>query len=270
MLRLLANHLLVSLSKSSIAIVYRSGVSRHIIAEDHISWKAEKDFNWQVLIQKLESALHAFDLPARTKLSVTLSTEMVRYLTLPPQNVAMTQDEKAAYANAAYQEIYGFVTSEWIIKCHDAPPNKPILTSAIDTALFEAIQTVAKKYQFVLMSVQPYLMTVMNRLHHSLKGADAMFAVIEANRILLVNLEDGYCSQIRTYPRTENWQNTLSTLLARETLKGEQEAREILVYAPSQGKAVIPVSDEWFVKTVKVKNKKVNDAPHYAMLEALA
>jgi hypothetical protein len=269
-LHLLANHLLVSLSKNNIALVYTSGLSKRVLADHHMTWQSQENFNWQEVIYRLERTLDDLNLPAHTKLSVTLSTDMVRYLTLPAQTVSMNAEEKVAYANAAYQEIYGFATSEWKIKCHDAPPNEPMLTSAIDTALFEAIQMIATKYDFKLKSVQPYLMTAMNALDGSLKGADTIFAVVESNRILIVNLQNGYCTQVRTYPRSANWQNTLSQLLTRETLIGAENMREILVYAPAQGKAVIPFADDWLVKPLQVKRKKVSDEPHYAMLEALA
>lgn len=270
MLHLLANHLFVSLSKNNVALVYSSGFTKRVIAEHHITWQSAENFDWQAVIYKLERTLDDLNLPANTKLSVTLSTDMVRYLTLPAQSVSMTAAEKVAYANAAYQEIYGFATSDWTIKCHDAPPNTPMLTSAIDTALFEAIQMVATKYQFKLKSVQPYLMTAMNALQGSLKGADTLFALVESSRILLVNLQNGHCRQVRTYPRSANWQHTISQLLAREALIGNESGREILVYAPAQGKAVIPFAEDWLVKPLTVKRKKVNDAPHYAMLEALA
>jgi len=45
--------------------------------------------------------------------------------------------------------------------------------------------------------------------------------------------------------------------------------REIMVYAPAQGNAVIPFAEEWMIKPLNIKQTKVSDEPPYAMLEAL-
>lgn len=179
MLPLLANQLLVSLSKSNIAIVYRSANGSAVLGKKHITWQSHEAFDCQQVIYKLERTLDSLNFPSNIQLSVTLSTDMVRYLTLKPQSVRMSQAEKIAYANAAYREIYGFVADDWLIKCHDAPPDFPMLTSAIDKELLESLEKLSIKYAFKLKSVQPYLMTVMNALHRSLKGANTMFAVAE-------------------------------------------------------------------------------------------
>lgn len=270
MLPLLVNQLLVSLSKSNIAVVYRKAFGGTVLGEKHITWKPEEGDAWQQVIYKLERTLDALDIPKGTQLSVTLSADMVRYLTLKPQNMRLTHDEKVAYASASYREIFGFESDDWLIKCHDAPPDQPMLASAIDRGLFDAIEVVANKYAFKLKSVQPYLMTVMNALHDSLKGADTMFAVVEMNRIVIINLQKGYCSQVRAYPRTRTWQKTLSNILARETLLGDEGIREILVYAPAQGKPAIPFADDWLIKTLNIQSKHLIAKPQFAMLEALA
>jgi len=269
-LPLLANQLFVSLSKDHIAMVYRGGLSNRVMNETAVSWTAE-NFDWRTLIYRLERELDKLSLPSKTQLLVTLSSEMVRYLTLPGNDFKMNEVEKSAYANAAYREIYGFVSNDWLIKCHDAPPNQPMLTSAIDLALFESIEKLAAKYQFKLISVQPYLMTAFNALHHKLKGATALFAVVEPNRILFVNLQNGYCSQVRTYHRTMNWQENVTQFLARETLIGDDNIRDILVYAPSQAQTVLPFANDWLLKVLSVKQTKLStiDKTPYAMLEAL-
>jgi hypothetical protein len=269
-LPLLPNQLFVSLSKDHIAMIYRGGFAKRLISEIAVSWTSDK-FDWKGLIYRLERELDKLNLPSRTELSVTLSSEMVRYLTLPGNDFKMNESEKSAYANAAYLEIYGFVTDDWRIKCHDAPPNQPMLTSAIDLALIESIEKLAAKYQFNLKSVQPYLMTAFNALHHKLKNATALFAVVEPNRILFVNLQKGYCSQVRTYHRTTNWQEIVTQFLARETLIGDDNIRDILVYAPSQAQTALPFANDWMLKVLSVKQTKLStiDQTPYAMLEAL-
>lgn len=269
MLRLLANHCLISLSKSTIALVYRDGLTGSVIGETYVAWQSAEAFDWRDLVFRLERELDKLNLPAKTKLTCTLSADMVRYLTLPAQELNMNQAEKQAFAQAAYQEIYGFITSDWLIRCHDAPPNQPILASAVDRALFNALETLSKKYEFKLMSVQPYLMTAMNALQSQLKNATTLFAAVEQNRILFAHLKEGVVTKVRTYPRAANWQKTLSQLLTREALVNDASVREMLVYAPAQGKTMIPFAEEWMIKPLEVKSKKVNDQPPYAMLEAL-
>lgn len=269
MLRLLANHCFVSLSKNTIALVYRDGLTNSVIGETYLAWQSKESFDWQELIFKLERELDKLNLPEKTKLTFTLSTDMVRYLSLPAQQVAMSQSEKQLFAQAAFKEIYGFITSDWLIRCHDSPPDQPILASAIDQTLFDSLQKIAQKYAFKLMSVQPYLMTAMNALQSQIKNATTILAVVEQSRIVFANLNKGVVTQVRTYPRAHDWQKTLSQLLSRETLINDNNMREIMVYAPAQGKTVIPMAEEWMIKPLKVKQNKISDKPPYAMLEAL-
>lgn len=269
MLPLLANHCLISLSKNTIALVYQDGLTNSVIGETYVTWQAQEEFDWKQLVFKLERELDKLDFPAKTKLTFTLSTDMVRYLTLPAQKVSLNQQEKQAFAQAAFRDIYGFVTNDWLIRCHDASPSQPILASAVDRELFNALEKLAGKYHYKLLSVQPYLMTAMNRLQPQLQGANTIFAVVEQNRIVFASLKDGAVTQVRTYPRAANWQKTLSQLLARESLVGDEEIREMLVYAPAQGKAVIPFADEWLIKPLTIKRRKISEEPPYAMLEAL-
>lgn len=271
MLLSLANHLLVSLSKNNIAIIYRSGFANRVLKSESVNLGQDDGLDIPQMIFKLERALDQLNLPAKTCLSVTLSSDMVRYLTLPATFMTMNEAEKVAYATAAYQEVYGFATAEWMIKCHDAPPNQAMLTSAVDHALLEAIEKLAVKYQFKLKSIQPYLMTAFNALHDSLKHADALFAVLEPNRILLVNLKDGFCTQVKTYHRGVSWKKTLSQILARESMLNDDDIRNVLVYAPGQVLDSFPVRNDWLLKTIAIKKSKVLnvDEGSMAMLEAL-
>ncbi len=291
MLPLLPNHLLVSLSKNSVSMIYRGGLSKSMIGEKFVENQTQGNFDWQTLVELLDTAFAEIKLPAKTKLLITLSSDMVRYLTLPAQHINMRDDEKLQYANAAYKEIFGFVIENWVIKCHDAPPNQPILTSAIDFALYEKIQLLAKKYQFKLQSVQPYLMTVFNALQPSLKSSNALLAAIEPNRILLINIQQGYCQQVRSFLRashsvttyleastkinealsimSSNWQETLSQIMARETMIGDANVRELYIYAPLLEAPTLKLAGDWKIKLLKVNNKINIIKPAYAMLEAI-
>lgn len=264
------NQLLVSLSTENIAVIYRTFLTKRTINHRHHSFTEHSEQDWRVATQQLDNILVSLKLPTNTQLHLTLASDLVRYLTLPPQKEVMRQAEKLAYANAAYHEVYGVIAGNWLVKCHDAAPKQTTVATAIDQILFESIQELALKYKLKLKTMQPYLMRVFNRLDRYIDKSNAFLAIVEYNRLLLVKLQKGECQQIRSLKLSSDWQSMLNQMLYRETLLGDCDEREVLVYAPSQKNYTLDPAKNWHLKRINVTGKKINNELPYAMLETLA
>lgn len=261
------NQVFVSLSMDQLALVYRTGITKRVLEQRHVNLDAQA-LDWRAILQQLEITLTGLKLPADTQLHIILASDLVRYLTLPAQNAPMSHAEKLAYAKAAYREIYGAVVSEWRIQCNDAAPNQSMVAAAIDNPLFDGILFIADKLQLKVKAIQPYLMHVFNRLNRQIGKADALLAVVEQSRLLLINVNQGDCQQVRNQKLTPNWQEMLNQLLSRESLLGEQDSREILVYAPTHKSSTLNLTQGWQLKRLGLSSKNEHGKPAYAMLEA--
>lgn len=260
------NQVYISLAIDQLALVYRTSITKRVLAQHRLSIEAQT-LDWHAILQQLEIVLTSLKLPANTQLHIVLASDLVRYLTLPAQDTRMSHVEQLAYAKAAYREVYGNVTSEWRIQCNDAAPSQTIVAAAIDDQLFDAIQQVADKFQLKLKEVQPYLMHAFNQLSRQIGRATALLAIVESNRLLLININQGDCQQVRNQKLMPNWQEMLGQLLSRESLLGEQENREILVYAPTHKSTAINLTQGWQLKRLGLSSQ--NNKPVYAMLEAV-
>lgn len=272
------NQLLVFLGIDDVAAINRShGLRNRINDQKQVTFqnsiesiKAEAPV-WQQATAQLESILVAMQIKPGTRLTITLASEFVRYLSLPPLQIRMNAAEKLAYVAAAFQDIYGEVLNDWEINCHDAPSEEAILAAAIDKKLMAELNQIALKHQLILNSVQPYLMRAFNALASQIDDTNGYLVLVESKRLLLINLQDGKYQNLRTYAVGDNWQSELKNLMLREALLGnfdkqEMDKQEILVYAPTQKNTALKVIDGWHLKRISTLKNVITNI-QYSMLE---
>ena len=267
------NQLLVFLGTDGVAVINRShGLRNRIVDQKQVTFqntiesiKTEVPV-WQQSTLQLERLLSAMQIVPSTKLSITLSSEFVRYLSLPSMQVRMNAAEKLAYVAASYQDVYGEVVNDWEINCHDAPANETTLAVAIDKKLLAELSQIALKYQLILNSVQPYLMRAFNALTNQIGNTNGNLVIVEPKRLLMINLQNGKCQNLRAYAVGDNWQSEFKNLILREALLGNSDKQEILVYAPAQKNTVLNVIDGWQQKRISTL-KNVIPNIQYSMLE---
>jgi hypothetical protein len=264
------HQLLVAIGADQLALILRKGFAKNIIAKHYESYdKTTADKPWMVGIQQLDKSLESLDLPYNTELSLTLATDLVRYIILPGHEIVMSSNEKVGYAQAAFREIYGAVADSWKISINDIAPTQPTLACAIDGSMYEAITELAQKYKLKLKSVQPYLMTAFNKLFSNIKNANASFIVVEQTRIATIFLERGVCQQVNIEKFTSDWQINLEETLSRNELLSNQAVRELLIYAPTLTSIKHDLSKNYSSKRLNVKKNKEALPSSFAMLEAL-
>jgi hypothetical protein len=266
------NQLLVVLGKDSVAIVHRTrGLFTRIVDQKHVHFPQQVDdlnaqtIIWQSAITQLDMLLSAMKVKSKSQLNMTLASEFVRYLALPPQKMHMNIAEKLAYATAAYKEIHGSVVDDWEVRLQDTSAQDTTIVAAIDKKLLEALNQIALKHQLKLTTVKPYLMSAYNGLVKQIGGSNGYLVIIEFKRLLLINLLQGKCINVRIFKLGSDWQSELKSLMVRESVLNDHKKQEVLVYAPVQKNIVINTIDGWQLKRITLKNTLSNY--HFAMLE---
>ncbi len=271
----------LALSAEGIAIVQQSsGFKKQLIKQQYVSNnQAKNSANWQSILNQLDDSLSQLKPAKNTLVTVVLSSDFVRYLILPVQQIAMNFAEKTAYVQAAYREIYGVAADGWHIKCHDGAPHQSTLAVATDSQLIEALNQLMAKHQLNLHSVQPYLMTAFNGLMPQLAQKNGYLAVLENTKLLLIQLQNGACQQLRTIACHDDWQLDLQQAIQREAVLNEHGENRVLVYAPAhkntalksmQGFAVEKIGEKIGLKN-GLSNRPTSEIsdPHFALLEAV-
>jgi hypothetical protein len=269
-LHLWPNQVLVSLGIEHIEVILRNGFNKHIIQQREVDVSHAKIKDWSNAIQQVDAVLSELKLTEKTRLSVTLTSDLVRFIALPPQAMVVNNDEKLAYAKASYQETYGAISADWVIKCHPAAPHQTTICAAIDQRLLDSIEALAVKYHLKLNAVQPYFMNVFNRFSNQLNQSNQLLIIVEFNHIVIANIAQGQCQQIRNVKVSEYWQTTLEQTLAREKLLGHYENDQVMLYIPMKKLAKLPSIEGWSLKQIYITNKNTGKAKPTAMLEALA
>jgi hypothetical protein len=269
------NQLLAVLSRDYVAAVSRSTgiISRQydqksIFFSQPVSVVNEQMPIWSVMISQFDDMLASMQIKPKSQLHITLASCFIRYMALPPLLMPMSQAEKLAYATATYRETYGAVVDEWEIKLRDTPIGHATIVAAVDKKLLDALRRIALKHQLKMTSVQPYVMTVFNRLSRSIGQVSGYLVIVECNRLLLIDLEKGACQHLRTFTLGSDWQAELNSILMRERLLTERSYRQVLVYAPKQMHVEMHDIKEWQLKRISLPKNKLVDH-RIAMLEVL-
>ena len=186
---------------------------------------------WQQSCARLESLIEASKNKSNTPITILVGSDLMRFLMLPPQQMKMNSHEKTAYANAAFQEIYGTNANNWEIKQHDNAPYQPTIAVALDKNLITTVNQIASKNHLKLNGLQPYVMAAFNQSAQYFAKANTYLAIVEINRLTLIFIKTGRYQQLRSHVISEDWPADLKKILLRESAISETDCRDILVYS---------------------------------------
>ena len=144
----------------------------------------------EALVEGFERDLDARELPARSRLTVVLGGEAVRYRIVSGEAGAGAA-ERDATAVQAFAGDHHEDAARWRVRVHPARTDKPTLACATDAGLLDRLEAVARSRRLTLASLQPALMQAYNANRRQLPPA-AWFAWLEGAWItLLLTTPDG-------------------------------------------------------------------------------
>lgn len=270
MLPLWPNQLLVTLSATHVAVLHRTGLTKQVLAQHTQPVTPNPEHMWLASLQTLERIVVALSVPPSTSMQLTLESDLVRYLVLPPTLNYIAAAEKTAYAQAAFREIFGAEVLNWVMQCDDTAPSKPTICAAIDQTLLIELHTLADKQRISLKSVQPYFIRACNGLAKTLGKADGIVAMVEHSRLILASFQHGVCTHIRAQAMTADWQQQLPEVLARTLALEEDVTRVISIYAPAHKTSTLSPIPHWQIKRLGLIKKQTLPQTAYPLLEVMA
>lgn len=270
MLPLWPNQLLLTLGAEHIAVLYRTGMSKKVLAQRECAVDTSHEHAWQNALQTLERLVTELGVPSNTNVHVSLASDVVRFLVLPATAKRIAHADKLGYAQAAFREIFGADSLGWVIQFDDAAPSKPTVCVAMDQAMLDGLYALAAKRTLSLKSIQPYAIKAINALSDQLRKTSGVVVIVENTRLILAMLQQGTCTQLKSQPLSADWQTQLPELLARTALLEQEVSHHVLVYAPAYKTSTLNSVQDWQLKRLGISGKRDDFAKPYAMLEVMA
>ena len=178
-------------------------------------------------------------------LSIVLSNHFVRYLLVPWRDEVSTRDEFAAFAQICCDQVYGGdepQSNRHILCSSREKAGSPRLAAVIEAPFLSALKSVVASSKLRLLSIQPYLAAIFNRLETSIDPRNFFFVVAEPNRSCLLAATNGHWSRVQSSAGGDQAQ-ALADLIDREAqlLGFDGDAMPaIFVHAPRQARLDLP------------------------------
>lgn len=249
------------------------GIVRRMLAKQAVPCEDASDAEnpWSGAAMALESALPG--MAGRKQLAtVILSSHFVRHA-LVPWSAELNSDEvEVAFARHSFRKIYGEAAERWELRLSPDKAGMPLLASAVDNRLPDALRALFGQAGVALGSIQPHLMAACNSSRNCLNGRSAWLALVEPGTLCLALLQQGSWAGVRTMRVGSGWRDELPLILEREAYLADSgmPAGEVLVWAPEPGEAVLPEHVKWMPFHRSDPAAQSLPAPENAMQYAMA
>ncbi|HQT26326.1 MAG TPA: hypothetical protein PLK99_06985, partial [Burkholderiales bacterium] len=175
----------------------------------------------------VEALSGILSIPPAKDATLILSSHFVKFMVVPWQDEALSEEEMLAMVRHRFSEIYGEKERE--IRLSEGKIGASSLASALDRDLLEGIKQAFAASGTRLRSVQPYLMTAFNASRSEIKEASCWFVVMEKDICCMAKIREGKWERLRQC-RGEAEQAWL--MLEREAMLAEEAGRRVYLYAP--------------------------------------
>jgi hypothetical protein len=206
------------------------------------------------------------------ELTLVLSNHFVRYLLVPWRAEVGQPSELAAYAGICFDETFGTDAGarEILVNRERAPSAR--IAAGLDTRFLHALRTAVGGSRLKLVSVQPYLASLFNRVRPAIAARDFVFLVAEPTRSCLLIATGGCWRTLRNTGSAATPQE-LAHLIEREVqLAGlsEHGMPPIFVHAPGQDDLALPACDGVVPQRVQPRRVAATADPMLAMALTVA
>jgi hypothetical protein len=201
---------------------------------------------WHGAVQALQAALP--DRAGRPHhVRVILSSHLVRYTLVPWSDALSDAAEEEAYARHCFERVHGEAAAQWELRVSADCAGAPMLASAVDAQLLNALRDGFAAAGVRLDSIQPRLMAVCNDYRRRLQGRHAWLALLEPGRLCLALRQQGGWARVRSMRIGPGWREELALLLEREAYLADPgaAARDVFVWVSGLGEVKLPESGHW-------------------------
>jgi hypothetical protein len=188
---------------------------------------------WQAAVDTLGSVVKGWG-SNKADATVILSNHFVRYVLVPWSNELNSDQELHDYARHCFAKVYGADAATWALRLSGGGAGAPLVASAVEPALLEAIAQAFAAAPLRLRSVQPYLMAAYNQWRHRFEGQTAWFALAERGRLCLAQFHRNQWHSLRGLPLGDAAERELSTIIERESylMNVAQPDASVFLFSP--------------------------------------
>lgn len=219
------------------------------------------------LLTQLAQQLTSLALPAHTAVSISLASDIVRFMVLPALAIAMSPSEKQAYASAVFKQTYGAAAAQWLVRVDDNAPGQASVACAMDAALSEALMQLMQQHRLRLIQLQPYVISAFNRLLPKLGLGAQCILLLEPQRVVLLLCHHQIIHDIRIEKYVGDWQAVAKHMLAREQLRAEVAITQVLLHAPVASVTHLDFLDDLQVKVTHMATAAAFKPAQFGLLE---
>jgi hypothetical protein len=251
-----------SLAPDALSLVrLKSGFGVKLVEKRHVVLAVSNHAQaWFSAVTELEKLLMKSQ--RGMPITIVLSNQFVRYNIIPAMPALTASDKIITVATHCFRENYGDIVDGWLIRVSPLPDGDTLIASAVDAALFNALEALSKKYGCKLKSIQPYLMSGFNSIRRQVNDHPSCYVQVEAGRISIALTQDGRWQSIAGCGVGQDWSESLVSLITREMLLAGWKDVQATIYFSGLSKSQDLKSFESFNKispwkSVQVSNKAV-------------
>lgn len=152
------------------------------------------------LLADVERQLDALAFRKSTRLSCVVGGEAVRHAVVPWIDELSSTVQRQGLAEQTYFETFGEVARGWTVCLHSTGYGTGSLACAIETALFEGLESTARLRGLNLVSVQPGLMHAFNHARRELAQGLFWFVLVESRSVTLLLMSSSEPLQVKRLP----------------------------------------------------------------------
>jgi len=170
---------------------------------------------WRAPLAALGDAMR--ELPRGATCRVMVSSCFARYALVPFSAALVGRKANEVLAAHAFRHIHGEQAQVWTCRVAPAPAGDKRLACALDAALADAIESVARTAGVTLAAIEPTLTAGFNSARGRLPSS-CWFAAVETGRLVLGLLVGGKWAHLAAERCAGHWEAALARMLSRETL----------------------------------------------------
>jgi hypothetical protein len=155
------------------------------------------DEPWRASVQRLAEALTELR-PRAGALHVVVSDHFARYVLVPWSADLVADAERIAFARIIFHDVFGAAADTWNVTMDEQPAGCASFACAIDRALQQSLQDLAKALGLRLAALAPTLTDRINRHRRALGEPTFCVASIEPGRLTLAFRHAGAWQAVRS------------------------------------------------------------------------
>lgn len=226
----------------SIVVVLRNGLRRKVISQAIVPATPASTSDWRPAMETLEQWLKDSDLE-KANVKILLSSSFIRFAMMPFSEDVSNYAERLAVVGLLFESIYGETAKQWKLTLDDEEFGEPCLAVAMDTALWDALNQMVASSPLRIVSIQPYVASVLNAFINQIHDGESLLVVVENGQAILIDIRNKKIVGVRkTMLSVDSDESEIVSLLQREMLISglNEEIAKVYLHVASNPSLTIP------------------------------